>query len=222
MNDHRVLGVALVVLAALLLANPLYIYQYPDQKNEVSIGETRYERSPSENFSFEELSPRAQELVEAAIESDTNSTTFRGDDRRPSEFDFSKPVDDQTDAFVGEVYRVEYEGQNYTVTTFQHPRSIKPETRRSQTLLGLGLVIALIGVLYVWREQPPLLGGVVGGAGFIFLLLNVGYRYTDNGLGAFGLFGSWPFMLLGLLGSITAAGYLLYLTNRERRLNRYR
>src|SRR6056297_2299348 len=106
MNDHRVLGGVLLVLAALLVANPLYIFQHPDEVNEVQVG-NYYDRTPTANYTYEELSPRAQEVVREAIESEDNSTRFRGDETRPPEFTFAEPSND-TREIARSRYRIEY------------------------------------------------------------------------------------------------------------------
>lgn len=310
MNDHRVLGGVVLLLAVLLVANPLYIYQHPDEINEIKVGNT-YDRTPSANYTYEELSSRAQELVRKAIESDDNSTRFRGDHTRPKEFQFDKPtnesrdivqtvyrveyngtnhtvalvyhyatefsrvtVDEPTDRrpsanytygelsprgqdvfrsaltaqnnttkfqgeenrpaefsvpqqtgssiVVGAVYRVEYNGTNYTIETFTPPRVTNTEARRSQALIAFGLILGVIGGLFVWREQPQTLGYTMAGLGFVFLVLNLGYRYMPDVFGWLTVFGSSIFIVLALLGGIVSAGYLVYKTNRERRFAQHR
>ncbi|MFB6179486.1 MAG: hypothetical protein ABEI77_07170 [Halorientalis sp.] len=308
MNEHRVLGVVLLVAAALLVANPLYIFQHPDEVNKVVVGNS-YDRTPAANYTYDELSPRGKTVVRKAIESDTHGTRFHGDDRRPSEFEFAAPPNKTRDSastvyrisdngtdytvtythhyetntsrltvgntanqrpaaayayanlstrgqdvfdraltaennttrisstarppefsvpprtagssgFAGEVYRVEYNGTNYTIETYAPPQLTNPETHRSQALMAYGLILALIGALFVWREQPFVLGVLLGGLGVVFLVLNLGYRYTPDLVGWLSVFGSSIFVVLALLAGIVSAGYLLYKTNRERQLTR--
>ncbi|MFD1588982.1 hypothetical protein ACFR9U_18540 [Halorientalis brevis] len=312
MNDHRVLGGALLVLAALLVANPLYIFQHPDEINEVQVG-NYYDRTPTANYTYEELSPRAQDVVRKAIESPDNSTRFRGDEARPPEFTFARPSNDTRDVarsryrvayngtnytlrlvydysatrstvtlgesenrtatanytyeqlspraqelfrtvhaasnntttfqgdekrppefrvaprtnatsgiVVGSVYRVEYNGTNYTIETFTPPRVMQSETRRSQSLVVFGLILGAIGALFVWRPQPLTLGYALGGFGAVFLVLNLAYRYTPTVAGWVTVFGSSIFVMLAILGGIVSGGYLVYKTNRERRLSQVR
>jgi hypothetical protein len=310
MNDHRVLGGVLLVLAVLLVANPLYIFQHPDEVNEVEVGNT-FDRTPTANYTYEELSPRAQELVKQAIESEDDSTQFWGDDNRPEEFQFEgatnrsrdlvgsvyrvayngtnytvaytyrysnesstvtvgnsydRPptanftyeelsprardvfdaaMDSQNNTtrfqgqenrsdeftvpprsaesggiYAGSVYRVEYNGTNYTIETYTPPRVSNTETQRSQALIGFGVVLGVIGALFVWREQPQMLGLTLGSLGVAFLVLNLGYRYAPDLFGWLTVFGSSIFVALALLAGIVSAGYLLYKTNRERQLAR--
>ena len=312
MNEHRVLGGAVLVLAVLLVANPFYLFEHPDEVNEVKVGNT-YDRTPVANYSYDDLSPRGKEVVREAIESADNSTRFHGDDDRPAEFEFAAPSNrsrdvagsvyrigyngtnytvvytyrystevsevtltsrydgaptatytfgdlsprakeefrralnahnnttrfqgaekrpdefevpthptGSTSGVVGAVYRVEYEGTNYTIETFMPPRVSNTETRRSQALVAYGLVLAVIGSLFVWREQPRSLGLTLGGFGVVFLLANVGYRYAPDQVGWLTVFGSSIFVVLTLLGGIVSTGYLLYRTNRERRLEQRR
>ncbi|WP_136715987.1 hypothetical protein [Halorientalis salina] len=310
MNDHRVLGGVLLVLAVLLAANPLYIFQHPDEVNEVKVGNS-YDRTPTANYTYEELSPRAQELVRQAIESEDDTTRFRGDRNRPDEFRFEaasngtrevagslyriasngtnytlaytyrysnessrvtvdgpddripranysyeelsprartvfdeamsaennttqfQGAENRPDEFevppqsntsggvvVGAVYRVEYNGTNYTIETFMPPRVSNTETQRSQALIGFGVVLGVIGALFVWRAQPQMLGLTFGSLGVAFLVLNLGYRYAPDLFGWLTVFGSSIFVSLALLAGIVSAGYLLYKTNRERQLAR--
>jgi len=299
-----------LLLAALLVANPLYIYQHPDEINEVKVGNT-YDRTPSANYTYEGLSSRAQELVRKAIEAEDNSTRFRGDHTRPKEFEFDRPTNESRDTaqtvyrveyngtnhtvtlvyhyatefsritvdeptaqrptanytyaelstraqnvfrsaltaqnnttkfqgdekrpsefsvpqqtggsiVVGAVYRVEYNGTNYTIETFTPPRVTNTEARRSQALIAFGLILGVIGSLFVWREQPPKIGDKMDGLGFVFLVLNLGYRYAPDVFGWLTVFGSSIFIGLALLGGIVSAGYLVYKTNRERRFAQHR
>jgi hypothetical protein len=305
MKDHRVLGIVLLLLGALLVGNPLYMFQNSGEINQVVVG-NYYDREPIANYTYEELSPRGQEVVRDAIESTDNRTEFRGDHRRPSEFQFTRENSDSnqtlnavyrivyndtnytttyryrtgsetgefgisdgeetpdrtyryedlspdaqelfrtaleapnnttsftgadrrpsslelgasTDfsgAIVGGVYRVEYNGSLYTVETFSPPSVFQSETQRSHGLIALGVALCLVGGLYVWRKQPFSLGLTLVGFGSVLLVLNLGYRYAGDLLGPLTLFGSGPFIGIGLLVTIISIGYLLYKSTRERR-----
>lgn len=215
MKDHRILGVGLLVVAVLLVANPLYIFQHPDEINEVKIGNT-YDRTPAANYTYENLSDPGQKYVRKAIESPTNATQFRGDEKRPPEFTFDPP-ENGSGIVAGEVYRVEYNGTNYTVETFAPPRVVNTETRRSEALIAYGVVLGLVGGMFLWRRQPRSMGIGLGALGALFLFLNLGYRYAGDALGWVTLLGSSIFVVLALLGAIVSAGYLFYRSMRQRR-----
>lgn len=217
MNDQRVLGVVLVVLGGLLIANPLYIYQHPDQVNEVRIVSEPRER-PTANYSYSELSPQAKTLFDEARRSTDNTTTFRGNAARPEEFEF---VDDSSAIRIaGNLYQVDYQGETYYVRTFQQP-SLGEERRRSQGLIGLGVAIAIVGALYAWRaNQSPTIGASLGAIGGLMLLLNLSHRYAPEVLGAFNVIGGSIFVMLAMLLGIASAGYLGYVTARELFLDR--
>jgi hypothetical protein len=214
MKRHRALGVGLLLLGILLVANPLYIYQYPDEINRVQVG-TLYETEPAANYSYEELSPRAQELVREAIESDRNMTSFHGDHRRPSEFQFG--VGAGSDTIAGELYMVTYEGTTYPITTYESA-PVETESRRSQGLLGFGLVVGVAGALFIYDSQPMRIGLGLAGAGAFFLVANLSYRYSRSTLGGLNIFGSSMFIVVGMLIGIVSVGFLLYRTNRRRRM----
>lgn len=212
MNDRRVLGVVLVVLGGLLIANPLYIYQHPDQINEVRIVSDPLEE-PTTNYSYDELSSRAKTLFDRARESTDNTTTFRGSEGRPEEFDF---VDDENAVRIaGNLYGIDYEGETYYVRAFQQP-SLGDEQRRSQGLVGLGVALVIVGALYAWRaNQPPTIGASLGVIGGLMLLFNLLNRFAPEILGAFNVVGGSIFVLLAMLFGIASAGYLGYLAGRE-------
>jgi len=212
MNKRRALGVVLVVLGGLLAANPLYIYQHPDEINEVLIVSEPQER-PEANYSYADLSPRARALFDEARAAEDNSTTFHGRDSRPEEFDF---VDDESAVgFAGHFYRVDQAGDTYYVWAFEQP-SVGEEQRRSQALVGLGFALLLVGVLYAWRgNQPMAIGLSLGALGAVMLLLNLSYRYARDLLGPVNAIGGSVFVLLALLFGIAGTGYLGYLTARE-------
>jgi hypothetical protein len=217
MNDQRVLGVVLVVLGGLLIANPLYIYQHPDQVNEVRIVSEPREQ-PRANYTYAELSPRAKTLFDRARRSADNTTTFRGETARPEEFDF---VDDSSAIRIaGNLYGIEYQGETHYVRAFQQP-SLGEERRRSQGLLGLGVAIAIVGALYAWRANQSLtIGASLGAIGGLLLLLNLSNRYAPEVLGAFNVIGGSIFVMLAMLLGIASAGYLGYLAARELFLDR--
>lgn len=231
MNKRRALGVVLVVLGGLLAANPLYIYQHPDEINEVRIiSDPRDSDSdslardflaltpPDANYTYDELSPRAKELFDSARDDPNNVTQFYGDERRPPDFVFA---DENESGAAGNYYSVEQEGTTYYVWTLQQPSSFGGEQRRSQALVGLGLTLLLAGVLYAWRgDQPMAIGASLGALGGVMLLLNLSYRYARDLLGGLNVLGGSVFVLLALLFGIVGAGYLGYLTARDRFLAR--
>jgi len=210
MKRHRALGVVLLFLGILLVANPLYVYQYPDEINRVQVG-VLYETEPAANYTYGELSPRAQELVRKAIESDSNVTTFHGNHRRPAEFQFAPGGD----TIAGELYMVEYQGETYPITTYE-PAPIETESRRSEGLMGLGLVIGVAGALFIYSRQPMRIGLGLAAAGVVFLVLNLLYRFSPSTLGGLNVLGSPAFLVSALLVGIVSVGYLLYRTNRRR------
>jgi hypothetical protein len=213
MDDHRVLGVGLLVIAALLVANPLYLYQSPDEVNEVRMLDEPTE-SVAANYSYGELSSRAQTLYDRARTAEDGRITFHGNENRPGEFEF---VDEaQTVGIAGKVYRIEYEGETTYVRTFERP-TVGTEANRSQGLLGLGVVLAVMCALYVRRPQPLDVGAYNAAAAAVLLLLNVDSRYTGL-LGGLDFLGGWIVILLALVAAIVSLGYLLYRTMRERRL----
>jgi hypothetical protein len=214
MKRHRALGVGLLLLGILLVANPLYIYQYPDEINRVQVG-TLWETEPAANYSYEELSPRAQELVRTAVESDSNVTTFHGDHRRPTEFQFSAGAG--TDRIAGELYLVTYNGTTYPITTYESA-PVKTESRRSQGMLGFGMVVGIAGALFIYARQPLRIGLGLFGAGAFFLVSNLLYRYSRSTLGGLNVLGSSIVLTLALLIGIVSVGFLLYRTSRRHRL----
>ena len=217
MNNRRVLGVVLLVLGGLLAANPLYIYQHPDQVNEVLIvSEPRGE--PAANYSYDSLSPRAKTLFDRARQAPDNRTTFRGDEARPDDFAF---VDNSSAVRIaGNLYYVEYRGDTYYLRAFEQP-SLGEEQRRSQGMIGLGAALGLVGALYVWRgNQSTSLGAALGIVGGLLLLLNLANRFTPDVLGAFNVVGGTVFVVLAMLFGIASAGYLLYLAAREEFLDK--
>lgn len=218
MRTHRVVGVVLLGVALLLVANPLYVYQYPDEVNRVRIV-TDGEPTPAANYSAGELSPRARELVRETVESDANRTTFRGDHRRPPEFEFAVDRSGGLDV-AGEVYAVEYDGRSYLVRTYRAPRALGAEASRSRGLVGLGVVVGLVGGAYLRRDQPLTLGVSLAAVAAGLLVLNLASRYADGALGPVAVLGSAPFVFLGLFFAIASLGYLVYRTMRERRLDR--
>ncbi|WP_424018609.1 hypothetical protein ACOZ4N_03790 [Halorientalis pallida] len=213
MDDHRVLGVGLLVIAVLLLANPLYIYPNPDEVNEVRVLDS-YNGTAAANYTYENLSSRAQSLVDRAQRTESGRITFRGNENRPPEFTFVQT--DQAVRVEGEVYRIERGDDRFYVWTLSRP-DFNTESNRSLGLLGLGFVLAAMGALYVWRPQPTDIGGAMAGAGTLLLLFNLDYRYTEL-LGRFSVLGGWVVILLTLLSAIVSLGYLFYRTMRERRL----
>lgn len=217
MNYHRVVGVVVLCIGALLVANPLYLYQYPDERNTVAVG-NYLDQSPRANYTYEELSPDAQRLVRTAIESEDNFTRFHGDHRRPEEFRFSTGDENGSFAVVGGVYRVEYQGRNYTISTFEQP-PIQEESRRSQGLVGYGLVLAVVGTIYLWRDQDSAVGPTLGAVGVVLLAFNALYRFAPDALGGLNVLGSAVFILVALLFAIASGGYLVFKTMRERRLS---
>lgn len=213
MEVHRVLGVGMLVIAVLLLANPLYVYPNPDEVNEVRLLDS-YNGTAAANYTYENLSGRAQDLVDRVRTADSGRITFRGNENRPAEFTFV-----QTDRAVrveGEIYRIERGDEQFHVWTLSRP-NFDTESDRSRGLLGLGFVLAVMGALYVWRPQPLDIGGGMAGAGTLLLLFNLDYRYTEL-LGGLSFLGGWIVILLILIAAIVSLGYLFYRTMRERRL----
>ena len=213
MDDHRVLGVGLLVIAVLLLANPLYLYPNPDEVNEVRVLDS-YNGTAAANYTYENLSSRAQTVVDRAQAADSGRITFRGNENRPEEFTFVQT--EQAVRVEGEIYRIERGDEQFYVWTLSRP-GLGTESNRSQGLFGLGVVLAAMGALYVRRPQPLDIGGGIAGAGALLLLFNLDYRYTEL-LGGFSFLGSWVVILLVLLAAIVSLGYLFYRTMRERRL----
>lgn len=227
MNKRRALGVVLVILGGLLAANPLYIYQHPDEINEVRIVSDPREsgslnsprdylalKQPGGNYTYDELSPRARTLFDRAREAPNNITTFYGDDRRPPDFQF---VAENESGAAGNWYIVDHQNETYYVWALQQPPSFGTEQRRSQSLFALGLTLLLAGLLYAWRgDQPIGVGASLGALGGVMLLLNISYRYARDLLGGLNVFGGSVFILLALLFGIAGAGYLGYLTARDR------
>lgn len=210
---------ALLVLGGLLVANPLYIYQHPDEINEVLIvSEPRKE--PAANYTYDELSPRAKALFDDARRSADNSTTFHGRDARPPDFDFV--AEEEAVGYAGNFYRIDDGGDTYYVWAFEQPSvGAGEEQRRSQALVGLGVALLLVGGLYVWRGNQPLpIGATLAGLGTLMLLLNLLYRYARDLSDVLNALGSSALVLLSLLVAIAGAGYLGYLTARERFLGR--
>ena len=210
-----------------MAANPLYIYQHPDEINEVRIiSDPRDSESEGlareflgltsadANYTYGELSPRAKELFDRARNDSGNRTRFYGDDRRPADFDFA---DENESGAAGNWYRVERGGDTYYVWAFAQSSTRDEEQRRSQALVGLGLTLLLAGGLYAWRgNQPMAIGVTLGVLGGMLLLLNVAYRFARDLLGPLNALGGSVFVLLVLLFGIAGAGYLGYLTARER------
>ncbi|WP_299263490.1 hypothetical protein [Halorientalis sp.] len=213
MEDHRVLGVGMLIIAVLLLANPLYVYQNPDEVNEVRVFDS-YNGTTAANYSYENLSDPAQDLVDRARRAGSGRITFRGDENRPAEFTFVQA--DRAVRVEGEVYRIERGDEQFHVWTLSRPE-FSTESNRSQGLLGLGFVLAAMGALYVWRPQPLDIGGGMTSAGVLLLVFNLDYRYTEL-LGGLSFLGGWIVILLILIAAIVSLGYLFYRTMRERRL----
>ncbi|MFB6165978.1 MAG: hypothetical protein ABEJ31_12530 [Haloarculaceae archaeon] len=216
--NHRVLGVGLLLVAVVLAANPLFIYQHPNQVNVVQLG-NYYDRPIAANYTYDELSPRARELVRAAIDSPSNATTFHGNDRRPPDFEFSRTGGEEAGGSLvgaGAVYRVEYQGRNYTVETFEEPAMLNDEARRSKMLIGYGLILALVAGLYLWRPQPPDIGFGLGAIGAAFLVVHLAARYAGDAVGGFAALASSVFVLLGIVAAVIGAGYLLFRAMHER------
>ena len=213
MEDHRVLGVGLLVIAVLLLANPLYIYPNPGEVNEVRVMDS-YDGTPAANYTYGNLSDGAQDLVDRARAAESGRITFRGNENRPSEFTFVQS--DRPVRVEGEVYRIERGDEQFYVWTLGRP-GLGTESNRSQGLFGLGVVLAVMGALYVRRPQPLDIGGSMAGAGTLLLVFNLDYRYTEL-LGGLSFLGGWIVILLVLLAAIVSLGYLFYRTMRERRL----
>ncbi|WP_336003006.1 hypothetical protein [Halorientalis halophila] len=213
MDDRRVLGLGLLVVAALLLANPLLVFQNPDEVNEVRVLED-YDGTPAANYTYAELSPRAQELLDEARAADSGRTVFHGNENRPEEFAFVD--EEQAVGIAGNVYRIEDGSERYHVRAFERP-SVGTETNRSQGLLGLGLVLALMGVVYIRWPQPMTVGAVNGAVGAVAFAFNGLFRYTDL-LGPLGFVGGWVTLLLAVIAAIVSLGYLLYRVMREKQM----
>ncbi|RXK51218.1 hypothetical protein [Halorientalis pallida] len=213
MDDHRVLGVGLLVIAVLLLANPVYLYPNPDEVNEVRLLDS-YNGTAAANYTYENISSRAQTLVDRAQAAESGRITFRGDENRAEEFTFVQTG--QAVRVEGEIYRIERGDEQFYVWTLSRP-DFNTESNRSQGLLGLGFVLAVMGALYVRRPQPIDIGGGMAGAGTLMLLFNLDYRYTEL-LGGLGFLGGWAVILVTILAAIVSLGYLFYRTMRERRL----
>lgn len=210
MRGHRALGAGLLVLAVLLAANPLYLYQHPDEVNTVRVG-NYYDRPPAANYTYENLSSEARALVRAAIESGDNETSFHGHDNRPPEFEFDATGDGEV--FAGEVYRVEYRGHTYTIETYEQSATPGTESRRSETLVGYGLVLGVVGAAYLRREQPRDIGAALGGLGVGFLLVHLAVRH--GGVDGLSILASPVFVLLGIVVAVLATGYLLFRTMHD-------
>jgi hypothetical protein len=217
MHTHRALGVLLLVLAGLLVANPLYVYQHPDEVYYVQAG-TSFEGDPGSltaNYTYEDLSPRAQELVTRAIESESR-ISFHGDHRRPDDFQFTADGNETVEV-VGGVYRIEYQGETHYVRTSIAPPS-NNESNRSQGLITLGVLLGLTGLVYANRDLPVNLGVSLAALGGLLLLLNVKSRFAPDLLSGLNVFGSQVFLMLGIVIAIASVGYLVFRINRERRL----
>lgn len=212
MVDTRVLGVALLVVASLLIANPLYLYQHPDEVNTVQVSAA--ETDAEVDYAFENLSPRAQDVVETAVESETGVTQFRGDHRRPAEFNFDPS--EGTDIIAGSTYRVGYQGTTYVVRTFAEPELLTSERERSQGLFGFGVVLALIGFSYILHRQPTGLGLATGGIGLALFGANVVYRLDGPG-GVVTVLSAPAVLFFAILAGIVTLGYLVYRAMRQRR-----
>lgn len=203
----------MLVIAVLLLANPLYLYPNPGEVNEVRVLDS-YDGTPAANYTYANLSDRAQSLVDRALADEDGRITFRGDENRPGEFTFVQS--DEPVRVEGAVYRIERGDERFYVWTLARPE-LETESNRSRGLFGLGIVLAAMGALYVRRPQPLDVGGVVAGAGALLLVVNLDYRYTGL-LDGLHFLGSWIVVLLTLLAAIVGLGYLVYRTMRERRL----
>jgi len=221
MRTHRVLGVGLVILALLLVANPLYVYPNPDEINEVQYSENKSDLyfgdggnfTPSARYDYEELSDRGKEVVDRAREAEDNSITFYGDDERPEEFEFVN--ESQSVRVAGSVYEITRDDETAYIRTYEHPPTTN-ETQRSRGLIALGIALGAVGLVYVWREQSRNLGLTLGGIGGLELVANVANRYGGSTFDVFAVLGSSAFIVLALLATIVSLGYLLYKTMRER------
>jgi len=214
MEAHRAVGAGLLITAALLIANPLYVYQHPDEVNEIRLLEG-YDGPTDRNYTFEELSPRGQELFRDALNDESGRVVFHGDHRRPDGFVFEK--EDQPVRVEGAVYRIEYEGDTYHLLTSKRP-PLRNEADRSKWLVILGVLLGGVGTLYVRQEQPLDLGLAVGALGTVALASSLAHRYAHEAAGLLTLLGSAVVVVLMSLVTVIVGGYLLYRSMRERRL----
>lgn len=204
--------VALVAVALALVANPLYLYQYPDEVNTLQRGNP-FDSEPRDTVDLDGLPGESREMVSQALE--RGRYEFHGDHRRPAPFRFEYQG-------APPVYVVEHGGEETNLTTYGQSDLVGTEGRRSTALQAYGLVLAVVAGAYAlglrWggADSQRVAGGLAG-VGALFLLLNATFRYGVDAVGVFGVFGSSPVVGLGTVLALVPAAVLVVRRGRTLR-----
>jgi hypothetical protein len=160
--DRRLAALVALLVAVPLLAAPLYAFPAAGQPSYAhSIEPLDRSEIPDDVtvYRYDDLSPEAQQAVDAALESDDGRAVVRGESNEPPEFAYSDTT------FWGDGrYAVEKGGDHYELTTNAAGGiDFSPVTERLLQLLGLLVaVVGLVGARYDRERTATAVAGVAG------------------------------------------------------------
>jgi hypothetical protein len=164
--DERIPAVAALLVAALLLTTPLYLFPHAGQ-DEYDHSVERIDRSevPSEVEvrHYGNLSAEGQRAFDAALADPEGDATVYGERNRPPEFFYS----DYTDYGQG-IYVIEKNDRYYRLETYAGGGLFPGELFAAIALALLGGAVALVGAVG-WRREPTHRPAVAAAGGLAVL-----------------------------------------------------
>ncbi|MFB6304246.1 MAG: hypothetical protein ABEH47_03695 [Haloferacaceae archaeon] len=165
--DRRVPALAALLVAALLVATPLYLYPHAGQ-DEYHHSVERIDRSeiPSEVEvrHYETLSDEGKRAFDAALADPEGRAVVHGEANRPPEFFYS----DYADYGQG-IYVIEKGGEYYRLETYAGGGLFPADLFAAAALAVLAGAVALVGAVG-WRRERTREPAVAAGGGLAVLV----------------------------------------------------
>jgi hypothetical protein len=198
--DRRVSLVFALLVAVLLVSNPLYSLQDANEPEyDHSIDRIEQGEIPDEIdvLQYDSLSPNAQAVINQALVDPDGQETVAGEENKPPEFFYS----DNTSPNRGQ-YVIEKNGTYYELSTSAGGGflGVARLTQHLLQLLGVGVALTAIGM----RDAPQVPVAAAGVATVPLLLVSVGL-YDGIEL----------LVLLAALGSFVVMGALAVVVDAE-------
>jgi hypothetical protein len=158
--DRRLAALLALLVAVPLLATPLYAFPaagQPAYSHSIESIDRSEVPDDATVYQYADLSPEAQQAVDAALESEDGNAVVRGEANEPPEFFYSDTVQWGEGRYV-----VEKGGDSYELTTYAAGGiDFSPVTERLLQLLGLLVgVVGLVGTRYDRERTATAVAGV--------------------------------------------------------------